>query len=412
VSRNFQSSGPIIAGGKAISGRSCGSMGGPEACFIAAHDLSTGEELWRLHTIPRPGEAGDETWGNVPYEARRHVGSWITPSYDPELNLVFAGTSVTAPYTKFILGSDDPDAEHLYQTSTLAIDADTGEIVWFQQHIRDQWDLDHPFERILVDTEVAPNPEDVKWISPNVKPGEVRKVLTGIPGKTGIFYSIDRATGEFLWARETIQQNVVLDIDTSNGRATMNSDLFFTESGQTHMVCPAAYGGKDWMAGAYSPLTNAIYYPLQNLCMNATALGDEAIPEEGGMLDLAAIPAPGTDQLGTVVGINVSTGEQLWNYEQRANTMSLVTTGGGLLFGGDMNRRFRAFDQETGDILWETVLGGPVSGFPISYEVDGRQYVAVSTGSFLLAGGYLAQTPELRANTSANQLFVFALPEN
>ena len=408
---NWQTSGPLIANGKAISGRSCEPEGGPEACFLAAHDLETGEELWRTHTIPRPGEPGDETWGNIPYESRWHVGSWITPSYDPELNLAYFGTSVTSPYTKFIMGSDDPDAEHLYQTSTLALNADTGEIVWFQQHIRDQWDLDHPFERILVDTEIAPNADEVKWINPNVTPGETRKVLTGIPGKTGIFYSIDRETGEFLWARETTFQNVVLDIDTSNGRATMNSDLFFTESGQTHFVCPAAIGGKDWPAGAYSPLTNAIYYPLQNLCMNATALGDEPVVEELGQVDLGSVAAPDTDQLGTVRGINVETGEELWKYEQRANVTSLVATGGGLLFGGDVNRRFRAFDQETGDVLWETILGGSVGGFPMSYEVDGRQYVAVATGGFLIAGSYLGLTPELNPGNNGNNLYVFALPE-
>ena len=410
--KNFQTSGPIIANGKAISGRSCMPAGGPESCFITAHDLATGEELWRRHTIPRPGEPGDESWGNIPYESRWHVGSWITPSYDPELNLIYAGTSVTSPYAKFILGSDDPDAEHLYQTSTLALNADTGEIVWYQQHIRDQWDLDHPFERILVDTEIAPNADEVKWINPDVTPGETRKVLTGIPGKTGIFYSIDRETGEFLWARETTYQNVVLDIDPSNGRATMNSDLFFTESGQTHMVCPSAWmGGKDWPAGAYSPLTNAIYYPLQNACMNAMSLGDEPSVEESGQLDLATIAAPDTDQLGTVRGISVETGEELWKYEQRAGTTSLVATGGGLLFGGDVNRRFRAFDQETGDVLWETILAGPVGGFPISYSVDGKQYVAVATGGFLSTGAQLSLTPELRPGIVSNQLTVFALPE-
>jgi len=406
----WQTSGPLIANGRALSGRSCQPTGGPEACFLTAHDLETGEELWRTHTIPRPGEPGDDTWGNIPYESRWHVGSWITPSYDPELNLAYFGTSVTSPYAKFIMGADDPDAEFLYQTSTLAIDADTGEIVWYQQHIRDQWDLDHPFERILVDTAIAPNPDEVAWINPDVTPGEEYRVLTGIPGKTGIFYSIDRETGEFLWARETVEQNVILDIDTATGRATMNSDLFFTESGQTHLVCPSAAGGKDWPSGAYSPLTNTIYYPLQNLCMNATALGDEPIVEELGQVDLGMVAAPGVDQLGSVRGINVETGEQAWLYEQRANTTSLLTTGGGLLFGGDVNRRFRAFDQESGEILWETLLGGPVGGFPISYEVDGEQYVAVATGNFLIGGSYLGLTPELHPGGAGNNLYVFKLP--
>src|SRR5690606_18528405 len=166
----------------------------------------------------------------------------------------------------------------------------------------------------------------------------------------------------------------------------------------------------DWPTGAYSPLTNTIYYPLQNLCMNATALGDEPIVEELGQVDLAATPAPGTEMLGTVRGINVETGEQSWLYEQRANTTSLLATGGGRLFGGDVNRRFRAFDQESGEIVWETLLGGPIGGFPVSYEVDGEQYIAISSGAFLISGSYLGLTPELQPGGAGNNLYVFKLP--
>ena len=126
-----QTSGPIIAGGKIISGRSCTPRGGPDACVITAHDARTGEELWRTRTIPAPGEPGDETWGDVPYEERKHVGAWMVPSYDPALNLIYIGTSVTSPAPKFMLGGIDK--KHLYHNSTLALDADTGEIVWFSQ---------------------------------------------------------------------------------------------------------------------------------------------------------------------------------------------------------------------------------------------------------------------------------------
>ena len=124
-----QTSGPIIAGGKIISGRSCTPAGGPEACVITAHDARTGEELWRTRTIPAPGEPGDESWGDVPYEERKHVGAWMVPSFDPALNLVYIGTSVTSPAPKFMLGGTDK--KHLYHNSTLALDADTGEIVWY-----------------------------------------------------------------------------------------------------------------------------------------------------------------------------------------------------------------------------------------------------------------------------------------
>jgi alcohol dehydrogenase (cytochrome c) len=139
----------------------------------------------------------------------------MVPSYDPELNLIYIGTSVTIPAPKFILGGNDKG--HLYHNSTLALDADTGKIVWHYQHVVDHWDHDHPFERMLVETAIAPDPKEVAWINPKIKPGERRKVVTGIPGKTGIVYTLDRETGEFLWARPTIMQNVVKSIDGATG---------------------------------------------------------------------------------------------------------------------------------------------------------------------------------------------------
>src|SRR5262245_10600040 len=178
-----QTSGPIVARGKVFSGRACEFSVTGEACVVTAHDAKTGKELWRFHTIPKPGEPGDESWGGVPMEQRWHVGTWMVPSYDPELNLVILGTSVTIPAPKFTLGGNDK--KHLYHNCTLALNADTGKIVWYYQHVVDHWDLDHPFERLLVDTVVAPNPREVMWINPKVKAGERRKVVTGIPGKTG-----------------------------------------------------------------------------------------------------------------------------------------------------------------------------------------------------------------------------------
>ena len=178
------SSGPIIADGRVISGRSCRPLGGPASCVILAHDARTGAELWRRPTIPAPGEPRDETWGGVPYEQRVHVGSWMPASYDPELRLIYQGTSVTSPAPKFLLGG--VDNKHLYHNTTLALEVETGEIRWYYQHLNDHWDLDHPFERLLVDTAVAPDPDAVSWINPRIQPGEVRKVVTGVPGKTGV----------------------------------------------------------------------------------------------------------------------------------------------------------------------------------------------------------------------------------
>ena len=412
------SSGPIIADGKVISGRSCRPLGGPESCVIVAHDALTGEELWRRRTVPAPGEPGDETWGGVPFEERIHVGTWMPPSYDPELRLIYQGTSVTSPAPKFLLGGTDN--KHLYHNSTLALDVDTGNIRWYYQHLNDHWDLDHPFERILVDTAVAPDPNAVTWINPGLRTGEVRKVLTGIPGKTGVVYTLDRQTGEFLWATPTVPQNVISHIDGATGAVTENAEVVFTRLGQEVLACPTWAGGKDWEAGAYSPLTNTMYFPLRNTCARMLSTENPRGERElaltaGGQRPLAIYAlaarhqlAPGTDQLGTVRAISAETGVTSWLYEQRAATMSLVTTGGGLVFGGDANGRFRAFDQQTGEILWEINLGSPVAGYPISFAVDGMQYVAVSTGTG--AGINLRMTPELRPSRG-NNLFVFALPD-
>ena len=182
-------------------------------------------------------------------------------------------------------------------------------------------------------------------------------------------------------------------------------------------VCPTWLGGKDWEAGAYSPLTNVMYYPLRNTCANMLATGNfesdtaRALTEGGqGGLEIYQLAArhqltPGTSNLGTVRAVSAETGKTEWLFETRAGTMSLVATGGGLVFGGDANGRFRAFDHESGEVLWEINLGSSVSGYPISFSVDGKQYVAVNTG-----GGQPNLTPELRPSRGTN-LYVFALPD-
>ena len=417
VNPALQSSGPIIADGKIISGRNCYSEGGPEACVLTAHDARTGRELWRFRTIPKPGEPGDETWGNVPYERRWHVGTWMVPSYDPELRLVYTGTSVTSPAPKFLMGSNDD--QYLYHNSTLALEIDTGKLVWYYQHVVDHWDFDHPFERLLIDTIVAPDPEEVSWINPNIQPGETRQVVTGIPGKTGIVYTLDRKTGEFLWSRPTVTQNVVKDIDGATGKVTVNPEALFTDSGQTRLICPAAGGGKNWPPGAYSPLTHVMYFPLQNTCMNVTSnepgptydfLDSPGTAQRSryGLRSQRVMP-PETTNVGTVEAISVETGKTVWKYDQRAGVTALLSTGGRLVFGGDANGGFRAFDQETGEVLWEVNLGSSVTGQPVTYAVNGKQYVVVSTGRSVLTGGTNGLTPELSPGVDTT-IFVFALP--
>jgi alcohol dehydrogenase (cytochrome c) len=402
-----QSSGAIVINGKAISGRGCMPAAGPEACVITAHDAETGDELWRLNTIQKPGE-GEDTWGGLPWEARWHVGAWMMPSYDPELNLLYMGTSVTAPAPKFMLAGNDN--KYLYHNSTLAINPDTGTIVWYYQHLVDHWDLDHPFERLLVDTEVAPDPEQVAWINPDIEAGRIYKVVTGIPGKTGLVYTLDRETGEFLWARPTVHQTVVQSIDGATGDATVNPAMTFTAMGQKAEVCPALSGGKNWQAGAYSPLNNTMFYGLQNTCSDVTVTQDKPDPE--GLYGLQGTEkiTPGRTNLGTVYAVNARTGQTVWTFDMPGTALSMVATGGGLVFGGDIEGNVRAFDQDTGAVLWEANLGSSVTGYPISFAVEGRQYVAFGTGSSVTTAGHRRLMAGITAG-SENRLYVFALPE-
>jgi len=403
-----ETSGPIIAEGKIISGRGCEPKGGPDACVITAHDAKTGKEVWRIHTIPKPGEPGNETWGDIPYDQRKHVGSWMVPSYDPELHLIYIGTSVTSPAPKFMLAGNN--YKYLYHNCTLAIDVNTGKMVWYYQHIVDHWDMDHPFERYLIDTAVTPDKSQVLWINPRLKPGERRKVVTGIPGKTGIIYTLDRQTGEFLWATPTVRQTVVSNIDGATGEVTVNPNSTFSKKGEEHLICPNSNGGKNWEAGAYSPLNNVMYFPLQNTCSIVSPISDKPVPNSLYAIKNSMELPDGVDKVGTIQAISVETGKTLWKYEQRAGMTSLVTTASGLIFAGDTNGRFRAFDQDTGKILWEVNLGSPVTGYPITFLAGGKQYVAISTGSSLATGGLNRLTPELHPSNS-NSVYVFGLGE-
>lgn len=406
-------SAPIVVRGMLVSGEHCRPHSTLEGgCAVRAHDPETGEELWRRHVIARPGEPGGDSWGGLPLEERRHASTWLPGSYDPELDLIYWGTAVPAPSPETLRGTGEGDL--LYTNSTLALDPDDGDIVWYRQHLpRDNWDLDHPFERILLTTEVAPDPEEVRWINPDLRSGEERRVVTGVFGKPGIVWAVDRETGEFLWARETIHQNVIADIDPRTGEVTINEDVIPSDIREPVLACPSAGGGKNWAAGAYSPLTGAMYMPMDNTCSRVAPAFREARIEDGYAIRAEGlIPESADGSLGTVMSISASTGETLWRHDQRASVTRnpLLATGGGLVFGGDAARSFRAFDQETGEVLWETRLHSPATGFPITYAVDGRQYVAVVVGGGMAGNSTL--TPEVDAVSGGNAVLVFALPES
>jgi alcohol dehydrogenase (cytochrome c) len=204
-------------------------------------------------------------------------------------------------------------------------------------------------------------------------------------------------------------QNVIADINVESGAATVNPDKLFTAAGQEKLICPSTSGGKNYPTGTYSPITRLMYYPLNNTCMMTTSAAESQSIEELYAIRNRVQISPGAENVGTIQAISVETGKTVWKREQRAGHLSLMSTAGELVFGGDVNGRFRAYDQHSGEVLWEVNLGAAVNGYPVTFAVGDKQYVAVSTGGSGLAFGLARLSPELRPGTG-NQLFVFALP--
>ncbi|MFM1895737.1 MAG: quinohemoprotein ethanol dehydrogenase type [Pseudomonadota bacterium] len=402
------SGGPQVFDGKIIAGMS-GCYYINTGCWITAHDADTGEELWRTNTVPMIGEPGWETWGDVPNEQRRGGSAWMPASYDAELNRIFVGVAVPIPWGEIQRNTRGGDV--LYTNSTLALNADTGAIEWYFQHIPgDNWDQDHPFARLVVETEVTPEAGDVTWINPAISSTARRKVITGIPGKPGIVWTLDAATGEFLWAKETNYQNVLIGVDIPGRKGITNPNIFPAEINQEHLVCPTTRGGINWQSVAYSPQTNALYAPTNNACMTFALnpvepeLGDYHSSARSRIVD----PPEFDGQVGIFSAVDVASGKALWTHRQRAGIGgSVLTTGGGLAFVTDDARRFRAFDVETGEILWEQILNSTAGGYPVTYSIDGVQYLAIAAGGGVT---YRPLTPELRQRSGGNMLFVFRLP--
>src|SRR5947199_2982468 len=247
------STGPIVANGVVVAGSTC--QFSSHGCYVTGHDARTGRELWRNEMIPRPGEPGDETWAGSPFEKRWMTGVWGQLTYDPELDLVFYGSSGVGPASEAQRGM--PGATMAGTDTRFAVRPKTGEVVWKHQTFpRDNWDQECTFEMMVINTPVNPDAGAAGMLStnPDARRGP-RKTLTGVPCKTGIAWSFDAATGEFLWARSTVEQNLVAKVDPK-GFVTVNEAAVLKEVGKVYHVCPTFNGGRDWPSGAYNPKTN------------------------------------------------------------------------------------------------------------------------------------------------------------
>ena len=385
--------GPIVANGKLVTGiTGCGRYK-DDVCFITGHDPDTGEELWRTSTIARPGEPGGDTWGDLPLRFRAGSDAWIAGSYDPELKIVYWATSQAKPWARSVRGTD---GDALYTNSSLALDPDTGELLWYYQYLPGEThDMDEVFETLLIDV-------------------DGRKKLYKM-GKLGILWQLDRETGEFLDAIDIGYQNLV-DVDRETGEVTYRPELI-PEIGVEINMCPSTSGFKGWRAMSYDPNTGALYIPVTMNCELATFGPVERVLGGGGAGPVKRIntlhPYSGGN-LGELLVIDVREGDIMWRHrtESPINTAALAT-GGGVVFAGDYDRYVYAYEARTGAILWQTRLPTSAQGFPVSYLAGGRQYVAIPVGTGGASWATMLPrdlTPHIRRPTNGNSIHVFALP--
>jgi alcohol dehydrogenase (cytochrome c) len=330
--------------------------------FIDAYDAETGKQAWRFYTVPGDGEPGRETW---PGESWQLGGgsTWITGTYDPELNLIYWGIGNPGPD----MDGDVRGGDNLYTCSVVALDADTGKLKWYYQFTpHDVHDWDAISDPVLVDLTM-----------------QGRKVKALIQAnRNGFFYALDRTNGKVLVSKAYTKVTWAKGIG-EDGRPILVPGQEPTEEG--NRVCPGLGGGHNWQATAYSPQTGLYYFPSSEDChlFYKTRQGFTA----GQWYQASTVEnAPKEHGTGVILGVDPTTGETKWRFDMVSGpSAGILATAGGLVFSGDGQGYLFALDARTGKVLWKFQTGGSIVAPPISYSLDGRQYIAVAAGGSIVA---------------------------
>ncbi len=388
---------PLVVKGMVITGFGGGEYGARGS--LQAYDVNTGKEIWKTWTVPGPGEPNHDTWKG---DSWQHGGAvlWLTGSYDPKTNTVLWGTSNPGPWNSAVRSTGNGDygrLSNLYSSSTVAFDADTGKIKWWVQATpQDAWDYDDVNELVLADLAVG---------------GSSGKTPVYMKAdRNGFFYVVNRDTGKIVSAEKYVPTNWASKIDLATGRPEEDPDKRPGPGHPVKGVCPNLIGGKNWQPMSFNPQTGLVYIPTNNVCM------DWAVSEVNyrkGVFYLGAefptLPGPG-GYMGELVAWDPVAQKKVWGVKTdlpfNGGTLS---TAGGLTFWGDLHGVFHAYDARSGRELWKASLGSGIGAGPISYAVDGKQYVAVVVGRTAAIPAFLGEVGKkmTEATPEGGALFVF-----